>query len=213
MNIEIALKQEKKVFYKGKHNIHYIFYYQNKKYLLREKINFKVSLINETKYFENLDNILYFDSKYMIKKFLSAQTLKKQKIKHLFKIKKELKKNFWNKNLKLDSIDYMQKQIDNQKYLSLLKKYENDTFDKKLCHNDLRLKNILIIKNAKKISIIDYEWVRINDFYFDLAHLVLYCNFSVRQIKKVFSINTRKLIDFIYIVQIFNQHFEKNFYS
>lgn len=212
--LKIALESNKEKIYQGKHNVTYAFFYQNKKYTLREKNQNQENNNNEIVFSKSNNQIIYINKKYMVKEFIKGAPLKKPKIKHLIKIKKELDDNFFSKaKMHLSSFDYQENEINDTKYKKLVKKYTEDKANWKICHGDLRKKNIINEKNNSNIHLIDFEWVRKNDIYFDIVHLYLYCGFNFKQLNKVFNLDQNKFKDFVYIVKTFNAFFETNYYQ
>ncbi|MGL5521703.1 MAG: phosphotransferase [Metamycoplasmataceae bacterium] len=201
-----------KKIYQGKHNITFLFEKDKKLYTLRKSLNNIVNHQNEILFLSTLEDTISINENEYIKNYYPGNNLKKNNLSSLSKIKKELDK-VWKTNISLpiNNNVLLENNINDEKYKILIKKYSNDN-DLVLCHGDLRQKNILFLNNNKKIKLIDFEWIHKNDKYFDLAHLHLYCFFSLKNITKIFKVKKEKLIDFIYIVKTFNNWFEKEKY-
>ncbi|MGL5357702.1 MAG: phosphotransferase [Metamycoplasmataceae bacterium] len=201
-----------KKIYQGKHNITFLFEKDKKLYTLRKPLNNIVNHKNEIIFLNTLKDTITINETEYIKNYYPGTNLKKNNLSSLSKIKKELDK-VWKTNISLpiNNNVLLKNNINDEKYKILIEKYSNNN-DLVLCHGDLRQKNILFLNNNKKIKLIDFEWIHKNDKYFDLAHLHLYCFFSLKNIIKIFKVKKEKLIDFIYIVKTFNNWFEKEKY-
>ncbi|MGL5417662.1 MAG: phosphotransferase [Clostridium sp.] len=79
----------------------------------------------------------------------------------------------------------------------------------KLCHNDLNTSNILFTNNS--IFLIDFEFIGLNDPFFDLATISWFLNSNERNIllseylgRKPTDYEKTKLLDYLYIVKLWN---------
>ncbi|WP_391591656.1 Protein kinase family protein [[Mycoplasma] cavipharyngis] len=91
-----------------------------------------------------------------------------------------------------------------QKYLELVKLYEN--LPKCLSHNDLSLLNLIYNETTKDITIIDYEWGRINNYYWDYANFVRDCDLDLELatwLANFAKLEWKILRDHIFIVTCF----------
>lgn len=90
--------------------------------------------------------------------------------------------------------------IDQELFLELISKYKN--LKTVLSHNDLNPKN-MIYKKDKSISLIDFEWTRVNNQYWDIANFYRETNLSYKwlvymtKLYKNLDMNIMK--DFVYI--------------
>ena len=181
-----------KLFYEGNHNKTYQGFFCKEVVQVRIAKNKIVNHNNELIFLENNNNVLYIDNELMIKKWIPGAPLNKNDINTLKALKQSLNKH-WRTTL------------------SEITHFANIEYDKSdivLSHGDLRPQNI-IIDNEGKIHLIDYEWINYNSKYFDLAHLNLYCFFTIQDIVEVFEIEIEKLQDYIIKVKKFNDHWEK----
>ncbi|AEG73795.1 choline kinase [Mycoplasma haemofelis Ohio2] len=66
-------------------------------------------------------------------------------------------------------------------YLKLVKQNENHKHT--LCHNDISLGNLIYNKDKKSLSIIDFEWGRINSPYWDYGNFIKESDLDMWHIK------------------------------
>ena len=176
----------------GFNNISYLLKTTNNSYVIRVfKSNESVNISREFEYkiqkkaykkniaskpiFLNEDFMIYEYQKGIYKTKLSKIELKNlvSKIKtfHKFKIKEK------PYNLKVDLENYSQKLNDkkSKKLISnsfkSIKILEKQKYEPVLTHHDLNPKNIIFSKN--NIKIIDWEYVGVNDRFFDLASICI----------------------------------------
>ncbi len=182
---------ELELFYEGNHNKTYRGVFCDFLVQIRISKNNIVNHGNEILLLKNKRDVFYVDKQILVRKWIQGKTLDTNDINILIKIKKALVKHW---NTKINNItNFNDSNIINDVILS---------------HGDLRRKNIIINEN-NDIDLIDFEWVNYNSKYFDLAHLHLYCLFSIKDIIKVFNINKEELIKEIKIVNEFNNKWEK----
>ena len=162
----------------GHANIIYLIKTSQKKYLLRK---FKISIdrkaefaIQKKAYLHNIGAkpiLLDREKGLMISEFiegkhkekLSQQELKKMALilKKLHKIKIRQKRNHFRENFR-----FKDKKV-KQAFMVL----EKERKEYALGHNDLHSKNILFTKRG--IKLIDWEYARYSDIYFDLVSIVI----------------------------------------
>lgn len=161
-------------------NINRDFEYETLKKINRLNITSKPIFINET-------FMIYEFIKGFHKTKLSSSEIKKLTllIKKYHKIKPKIKYYDFRKDLKnYDSFlnDFKSNKLLNEtsRTLNFIKKYKKENV---LTHHDLNSKNIIF--NNKEIKIIDWEYVGINDIYFDLASLCVEFGLNTKQQKQV----------------------------
>lgn len=92
-------------------------------------------------------------------------------------------------------------EIDKEIYLKLVDKYK--TLKLTLSHNDINPNNIIYNSKNKKLFLIDFEWGRINNEYWDLANFFRETNLSLKWLEYMLSffdgLKKDILLDFIYI--------------
>ncbi|MGL4343196.1 MAG: hypothetical protein ACRCRZ_01315 [Metamycoplasmataceae bacterium] len=202
-----------KLIYEGKHNKTFLVVFDQEYYTIRKSKNRIVNHDNEKVFIKKFNDYFFLKNGDLVKKYYYGKYLRKKNESNLSKIKQELVNNFWCFTEYLPiKMEYFINEINDSHYSFLIDKYKKDVQDLVVNHGDLRPKNILIMKNSKKIKLIDFEWVIKNDKYFDLAHLFLYCGFTKKSIIKIFKVDSKKLDDFIYIVLKFNEYFENKNY-
>lgn len=182
------------LFYEGNHNKTYKGFFCDEVVQVRIAKNKIVNHKNEILLLKNRKDIIYIDDEVMIKKWIDGDILNSNSIDILTNIKNELTKHWYIKNDKISIFDD-----------SNHSQYINDIV---LCHGDIRKKNI-IIDNKGQVNFIDFEWINYNSKYFDLAHLYLYCDFSIKNIVLVFEIDIKKLEQYIVLVTKFNLNWEE----
>lgn len=182
------------LFYEGNHNKTYKGFIYNEAVQVRVAKNEIVNHNNEIKLLKNKKDIVHIDQSIMIKKWIYGETLKNNDLTTLIKLKNTLTKHW---SLKVDGITSFY--FDNNNYY-------NDE-DIVLSHGDLRPKNI-IIDNKNNIHLIDFEWITYTSMYFDLAHLHLYCFFSIKDILNVFQVDEEKLKKSILSTKSFNLNWD-----
>ncbi|MGL5205165.1 MAG: phosphotransferase [Metamycoplasmataceae bacterium] len=179
-----------KLFYEGSHNKTYKGLLFDKTIQVRISKNKIVNHHNEIKLFEKVNNIIYIDESIMIREWINGNILDNNNLETLIKIRDTLLKHW---ELKIEGITFFK--FDNNDYYN-----ESEIV---LVHGDLRNKNI-IVNDKGEINFIDFEWVSYTSLYFDLAHLNLYCHFSIDQIVEVFMVDITKLKMAISNTAIFN---------
>ncbi|MEG0124140.1 MAG: hypothetical protein RSA87_02800 [Malacoplasma sp.] len=216
-NDVIKIKQ----IHKGYTNISFLFYTSdNNKYQVRiagpEQI---VDRVNEKNILELIEekNYLHYDKHgNVIKKWINGKNptmlFKKKKIINLLldQINILHSVNIKNANIvKHNSLsffnlaDWSGNEKHREKYLELLKSFSNISLV--LSHNDLNLDNVVYLKD--KISLIDYEWGRINYYYWDIANFFRETNLSIKWVNYIAKIapeyEKEILIKFIYFSTCF----------
>lgn len=180
--------------YEGKHNKTYKGLFFHMPVQIRVAKNKIVNHKNEILFLKNHEDIIYIDNKVMVKKWIDGETLSSNDINTLFKLKDVLVSHWKTEILGISF-------------------FGNKTFNEKdivLSHGDLRPKNI-ISSNNKQIVLIDFEWINYNTKYFDLAHLYLYCFFTLEDIIKVFGVDKEILKKEIELVNEFNIDWETKY--
>ncbi|WGI36700.1 phosphotransferase [Mesomycoplasma lagogenitalium] len=203
-----------KIFYSGKQNKTYIGDYQNIKVQIRvpninnDFVNWK----NEKEVIKCNSDFLYYKNGVFIKKWIEASTLKKINLNQeiITKIFQEIENFSLLPLTKIKKFDWKTKEINDLKYRKLVRKYKNDQLF--VSHGDLRKKNILFT-NKNEIYLIDFEWTRLNNKYFDLVCLNLYLKISKKLIIDYFKLDKQKFNDFAYMIKKFNNHWIKKHYN
>ncbi|MGL5617445.1 MAG: phosphotransferase [Metamycoplasmataceae bacterium] len=186
-----------KLFYDGYHNKTFKGLLFNELVQVRISKNEIANHNNELKLLKNSKDVIYIDKYVMIKKWINGNELDNNSLQFLIKIKDVLTKHWL---LKINGITSFK--FDDNNY------YNDDEIV--LSHGDLRRKNI-IIDNKMNVHLIDFEWTSYTSKYFDLAHLHLYCFFSISEIVKVFHVDKTKLKIAITSTAIFNSKWEKEY--
>lgn len=200
-------------------NISFVIKLKNKKkYQVRIGQNNKiVNRDNEIKVLKLIPDIkfLYIDKKgNAIKEWIEGvnpnfdfNTLNKLKL-LILEIKKIQNINIGNINiLEHNYYDILSKDLYDKykiwydKYIEIIDKYKN--LKKVFSHNDLNPKNMIYNRKNKKIILIDYEWARINNQYWDIANFFKETNLRVKYLKKICKIfdelDFNILKDFVFI--------------
>ncbi len=113
------------------------------------------------------------------------------------------------KNEKIAKFDWNVSEIIDKKYIKLVQKYQFDQLV--ISHNDLQFKNI--ITSDKHVFLLDFEWVRLNNPYFDYVCLYINLGISPEKIIEFFNLETEKFNDFVYLVNVFTNFWNKKFYN
>lgn len=90
-------------------------------------------------------------------------------------------------------------------YLNLIEKHSKDK--KCLCHNDISLSNLIYNSSTKQLFLIDYEWSRVNNPYWDYGNFVKEADLSESQIKlfqKFSGLNLLKLYEFAIVATLYS---------
>lgn len=92
-------------------------------------------------------------------------------------------------------------QFDKDMYLKLINKYKN--LDLVLSHNDINPKNMIYDYKSRKIILIDYEWGRINNKYWDVANFFRETNLNIKWLDYMLSFYTdldkKIMYEFLYL--------------
>lgn len=76
-------------------------------------------------------------------------------------------------------------EYDKKMYLKLVEKYKN--LDLVLSHNDINPKNMIYDPKTKKITLIDFEWGRLNNMYWDIANFFRETNLNIKWLDYIIS--------------------------
>lgn len=90
-------------------------------------------------------------------------------------------------------------------YEKLVDKYKNH--NRVLCHNDISLGNIIFNPLDNQLILIDYEWGRINNPYWDYGNFVKEADLSLENIEylsEIANLDLRVLFDFCFIATIYS---------
>lgn len=94
-----------------------------------------------------------------------------------------------------------EKEIDRSLYLKLIDKYQD--LELILSHNDLNPMNMIYDSKNKQMHLIDYEWGRINNRYWDIANFYRETNLSLKWLKYMVDcykgLDFKTMCDFVYI--------------
>jgi len=160
--------------------------------MLNRKNEYK---IQQKAYLKNIaaKPVFIFKNKFMIYKFLKGKhifsldtnniKLLSKSIKKLHNIKSDMKKH----DLKKDLLYYKNilkdknSRPDIKKLKKSIKKLKNYNKQFSIVHHDLNPKNVIFYKNSVKF--IDWEYVGINDIYFDLATICVEYKLSNKESK------------------------------
>ena len=188
----------------GFNNISYLIKTSTNKYVLRVfKSNDSVNISRNFEYeilkkvhklnisskpiFINEEFMIYEFIKGIHKTILTSNEIKKLAllIKKYHKIKPKIKYYDFKKDLKnyaqfLDDFKSNKLLSQTARTINFIKKYKKELV---LIHHDLNPKNIIF--NNKEIKIIDWEYVGINDIFFDLASLCVEFNLNKKQQKQL----------------------------
>lgn len=92
-------------------------------------------------------------------------------------------------------------EIDKDMYLKLVKKYEK--LDLVLSHNDINPKNMIYNPKTQKIILIDFEWGRLNNKYWDIANFFRETNLKIKWLNYMLSfcedIDKSVMYEFLYL--------------
>ncbi|MBN3534625.1 phosphotransferase family protein [Mycoplasma procyoni] len=197
--------------YSGKQNHTYSAFLENQKVQIRIPQNDFVDWENEAYFLKDNKDYIFYQKGFFVKKWFQGEQLNKELLKNKETILFSKLKELQNLNKpQLKEFDWNILEIKDKKFSKKLNRYKNDL--KTVSHGDLRFKNLLI-NEQNKIKIIDFEWVRLNDPYFDFVCLHLYLGISKKKIINFFELNKTKFDDFIYLVNKFNKNWEKAFYK
>lgn len=202
----------------------------NQKYIVRIAVKDKlidrdceIHVLNLLKNFNNYD-FVFIDNKTgsYIKKYIEGRMVKKSDTKNpdflklLAKKLKELHSIKINKNSHIKSNDDHQYDEFNNHleikyrdmYDYLLNKHKNQKYC--ICHHDLTPWNIIYNPKKHQLSLIDFEWSRVNSPYFDLANFIRESKIHNTKYEKIFlSVYDKKIqqniiTDYLYICSYFS---------
>ncbi|WP_412032051.1 choline kinase [Malacoplasma muris] len=98
-----------------------------------------------------------------------------------------------------------QNNLDKELYLKLIDKYKN--LELILSHNDLNPKNMIYDSKKSKMYLIDFEWGRINNKYWDIANFYRETNLSTKWLKYMVDLykglDFQTMCEFVYITTNF----------
>lgn len=202
----------------------------NQKYIVRIAANDKlidrqceIQILKLLKKFNNYD-FVFIDNKTgnYIKKYIEGRVVNKsdsknpdflkllaKKIKKLHSIK--INKNCHIKVNDNHQYDDYKNHIDTKyqdMYNHLLNKHEN--LKRCICHHDLTPWNIIYNPKKHQLSLIDFEWSRINSPYFDLANFIRESKIHNTKYEKIFlsaydkKIQETIITDYLYICSYFS---------
>lgn len=178
----------------------------------RENERLILNTINDTNY------IYYDDKGNSIKKWIIGKhpnfLFNKKTILSL--LSKEIKKlhsiNVMNsKIIKHDYLEFFNqsskyiKRKDLNIYIELINKYQN--LELVLSHNDINPHNMLYNKKNNKVYLIDYEWGRLNNKYWDIANFFRETNLNIKWLKYLVNeygdLDINIMYDFLLITTLF----------
>lgn len=210
------LKYKIKKINQGFTNSTYLIKINKQKYQIRIGDNNNiVDRKNEYNVLKNIENSLYiyYDVKNgnSIKKWIDGKNLKNRIISYkLIKfINDEIislhKTQNVNEILRFDPLVFYEntKNKIDPKYLELYLKLVNnlDNSNLVLSHNDISLVNVIYHKN--KAYLIDFEWTRLNNYYWDYANFIREADLSFKKIRYWTKINPKlnfnKLVEFLFL--------------
>ncbi|TPI02825.1 hypothetical protein FJM01_00270 [Mycoplasma struthionis] len=201
-----------RAYYKDYHNRSYIGKLEDTWVQIRIPYDIvEVNHANEQKIIEIFKDYLYAKNGVLIKKWFPGVDLFKINIDE--KISKAILhcvKNFQNLDVKLERFNWLRFNIDDPKYLELVKKYENEEYV--LAHNNLKRQNILVNKYGF-IKLVDFEFSSFNSRYFDPVSLHLFLGLNKDEIIEFFNLDRNTFDDYVYMVRVYNEVLFKNIYA
>ncbi|ATP59826.1 hypothetical protein [Mesomycoplasma dispar] len=194
----------------GYHNCSFVGFFKNQKVQIRVANNDFVNWENEKNFIQENSNFLFYDQGNFIKKWIEGQILSPENLDlHLGKLFLAISDFHKQKNTKIAKFNWQTDVILDKKYISLVEKYQFDSLV--ISHNDLQFKNIIV--STKAVFLIDFEWIRLNNPYFDYVCLYINLGISPEKIIKFFNLEIEKFNDFVYIVNVFTNFWNKKFYD
>lgn len=177
-------------------------------YIVNRKNEFNIlSAINDKNY------IFIDEDGNAIKKWINGYTPKfiffKKKLLNLLTIEIIKLHNIDLKNFEIIKHDYFVffdktlffDNFDKEMYVKLVNKYKD--LDLVLSHNDINPKNMIYNPKFKKITLIDFEWGRINNKYWDVANFFRETNLNIKFLNYMLSIykelDQKTMYDFLYL--------------
>ena len=153
---------------------------------------------------------VFRNDSFELKEWINGKTIKTWTEKNIMLVCNELM--FLHKQTKnWDKMDYKKDKIKDLKYVTLLKKYKDEKWVS--CHNDLNKDNVVI--NENKAFLIDFEFKRINNKYWEIANIFNEDSLNKRHFKLFLKyykgLEKEKLNDFIYINKIFIKYWSEKF--
>lgn len=183
----------------------------------------EIQMLNLLKNFNNFD-FIFIDNKTgnYIKKYIEGRVVNKldarnpdflkllaKKIKELHTLK--INKNCYIKVNDNHQYDEFNNHLDikyQDMYNYLLKKHKNQKHC--ICHHDLTPWNIIYNPKKRQLSLIDFEWARMNSPYFDLANFIRESKIHNTKYEKIFlsaydkKIKPEVITDYLYICSYFS---------
>ncbi|MXR13552.1 hypothetical protein [Mesomycoplasma flocculare] len=194
----------------GYHNCSFKGYYNRQKVQIRIATNNFVNWENEHNFIKNNSNFLYYYKGNFIKKWIEGKVLDSENLNtHLDNLFLTILEFHRKKNDIVAKFDWQIDVIKDEKYINLVKKYQFDSLV--ISHNDLQFKNIIV--SEKNVFLIDFEWIRLNNPYFDYACLHTNLGILPEEIIKFFNLEVEKFNDFVYLVTVFTNFWNKKFYN
>ncbi|WP_404924018.1 hypothetical protein [Mesomycoplasma hyopneumoniae] len=194
----------------GYHNCSFLGFFKNHKVQIRIAINNFVNWKNEENFIRNNPNFFFYTKGNFIKKWIEGEILSHKNLEtNLQKLFFAVLEFHMQKNEKIAKFDWNVSEIIDKKYIKLVQKYQFDQLV--ISHNDLQFKNI--ITSDKHVFLLDFEWVRLNNPYFDYVCLYINLGISPEKIIEFFNLETEKFNDFVYLVNVFTNFWNKKFYN
>ena len=183
----------------------------------------EIQVLNLLKNFNNYD-FIFIDNKTgnYIMKYIDGRVVNKsdvrnpeflkllaKKIKQLHALK--INKNYSIKSNDDHQYDKFKNHLDikyQDMYSYLLKKHKNQKHC--ICHHDLTPWNIIYNSKKHQLTLIDFEWTRINSPYFDLANFIRESKIHNTNYEKIFlsaydkKIKQEFITDYLYICSYFS---------
>ncbi|MBG0731079.1 phosphotransferase [Mycoplasma sp. 'Moose RK'] len=194
----------------GFHNCSYQGFFGNEKVQVRLVKNDFVDWENEYNFIKNRPEFIYYKQGNFVKKWLGQQVLTPETLlEHREQLFVAVTKFQQQKITDIRQFDWKIKEIFDEKYHFLVKKYQFDP--QVICHNDLQFKNILVDFNS--VLLIDFEWVRLNNPYFDYVSLHLNLGIEAKVIIEYFGLDLEKFNDFTYLINVFTNFWNQKYYQ
>ncbi|VEU78354.1 phosphotransferase [Mycoplasmopsis columbinasalis] len=189
------------LYYSGFHNFTFQGKLDNQLVQIRIPNNDFVNHDAEELVLKNDPDYLYYHKGVFVKKWFNGKTLNEIELtdEKQLAILNELKKF---QNQKINNIGAINwntyGEITDERFKKYLSYFKKQNWN--ITHGDLNNQNILIDDNLN-VKFIDFEWVRLNHFAFDLISLLDSCSFSLENIQKVFKVSLSDLNKMRYMCQ------------